>query len=54
MGKFRSMVDMLERLVEFRRVYSILEDVEVRNCPKSEAIFSRGEDRVVIPLMGRG
>ena len=49
MGKFKPMVDTLERLAEFKRVYSILEDVKVRHCPESEAIFSRKEGRVVIP-----
>ena len=39
----------LKRLAKFKRVYSILEDVEVRYCPEFEAIFSRGEGKVVIP-----
>ena len=51
MGKFKSMVDTPERLVEFKRAYNILEDVEVRYCLEFEVILSRGEERVVIPLV---
>ena len=51
MGKFKPMVDTLEKLVEFRRVCNIPEDVKVSYCPEFEAIFSRGEERVVIPLV---
>jgi len=55
MGKFNPMVDTPERLVEFRRIefrtYNILDDVEVRYCSEFEAILSRGEDKVVIPLV---
>lgn len=51
MGKFKSMVDTLERLVEFKRPYEIPEDVEVSYCPESEVEFSRGEGRVIIPLV---
>ena len=51
MGKFKSMVDTPETLVEFKRVYEILEDVEVSYCFKSEVEFSRGEGRVIIPLV---
>ena len=51
MGKFKSMVDTPERLAEFRRKYNFPEDVEVRYCSKDEVILSRGEDRVVLPLI---
>ena len=51
MGKFKPMVDTPERLAEFRNTYNIPDDVEVRYCPKSEVILSRGQDRVVIPLV---
>ena len=51
MWKFKSMVDMPERLTEFKRVYGIPENVKVRYCPKSEVVFSRGEGRVIIPLV---
>lgn len=51
MGKFKSMVDTPERLVEFKRPYEIPEDVEVSYCPESEVEFSRGEGRVIIPLV---
>lgn len=44
MGKFKSMVDMLERLLKFKRVYRILEDVEVRYCLESNVIFLRGKE----------
>ena len=49
MGKFRSMVDMPERLVEFRRVYSIPKDVEVRYYLEFEVIFSRGKIGLSFP-----
>lgn len=45
------MVDTFERLAEFRKAYNIPDDVEVRYCPKSEVILSRGKDKVVIPLV---
>ena len=45
------MVDTLERLVEFRRKYNFPDDVEVSYCLESKAILSRGEGRVVIPLV---
>ena len=45
------MFDTSESLREFRRKYNFLEDVEVRYCSESKAILSRGEDRVVIPLV---
>ena len=45
------MVDTLERLVEFRRKYNFSDDVEVSYCLESKAILSRGEGRVVIPLV---
>ena len=45
------MVDMPEILTEFKRVYGIPENVKVRYCPKSEVVFSRGEGRVIIPLV---
>ena len=45
------MVDTPESLREFRRKYNFPEDVEVRYCPESEAILSRGKGRVVIPLV---
>ena len=51
MGKFKSMVDTPERLAEFRTKYNFPDDVEVSYCPEAEAILSRGEDRVVIPLI---
>lgn len=51
MGKFKSMVDTPEKLAEFRRKYNFLEDVEVRYCSEDKAILSRGEDRVVLPLI---
>ena len=51
MGKFKPMVDTPESLREFRRKYNFLEDVEVRYSPKSKAILSRGEGRMVIPLV---
>nr|POE76076.1 hypothetical protein CFP56_05042 [Quercus suber] len=38
MWKFKSMVDTLERLIEFKRVHEILEDFKVRYCPKSENV----------------
>ena len=51
MRKFKSMVDTPERLAEFKRAYNILDDVEVRYCLESWVILSRGEERVVIPLV---
>ena len=51
MGKFRPMVDSPESLKDFKRKYNFLDDVEVRYCPKSEAILSRGKGRVIIPLV---
>ena len=45
------MVDTHESLRKFRRKYNFPEDVEVRYCPKSETILSKGEGRVVIPLV---
>ena len=51
MRKFKSMVDTPESLREFRRKYNFPEDVEVRYCSESEAILSRGEGKVVIPLV---
>lgn len=36
-------------MFKFKRVYRILEDVEVRYCPDSEVI--KGEGRVIIPLV---
>ena len=51
MGKFKSMVETPGRLVEFKRVYRIPKDVEVRYSPESEVIFSRGEGRVIISLV---
>lgn len=51
MGKFRPMVYTSKSLREFRRNYNFPEDVEVRYCLKFEAILSRGEGRVVIPLV---
>ena len=45
------MVDTHESLRKFRRKYNFPEDVEVRYCPESEAILSKGEGRVVIPLV---
>ena len=51
MGKLKSMVETPGRLAEFKRVYRIPKDVEVRYCPESEVIFSRGEGRVIISLV---
>ena len=45
------MVDTPERLAEFKRVYRIPRDVEVRYCPESKVIFSRGEGKVIISLV---
>nr|POE96250.1 hypothetical protein CFP56_59533 [Quercus suber] len=45
------MVDTPESLREFIRKYNFPEDVEVRYCSKSKAILSRGEGRLVIPLI---
>jgi len=39
MGKFKSMVDTLERLAQFTRKYNFPDDVEVSYCPKAEAIL---------------
>ena len=50
-GKFKSIVDTLERLAKFRRKYNFPNDVEVSYCPESNAILSKGEGRVVIPLV---
>lgn len=51
MGKFRPMVDSPKSFREFRRKYNFPEDVEVRYCSESKAILSRGEGKVVIPLV---
>ena len=51
MGKFKSMVDTPKRLAKFRRGYSFPDDVEVSYYPEFKAILSRGEGRVVIPLV---
>ena len=51
MGKFKSMVDTPERLMEFRRRYNIPDDVEVRHCLKSKVILLRREGTVVNPLV---
>lgn len=51
MGKFKAMVDTLEKLAEFRKIYNIPDNVEVSYCPESEAIILRGEGKVVIPLV---
>ena len=51
MGKFKSMADTPERVVEFRKMYNIPDDVEVRYCLESEVILSRREGTVVIPLV---
>ena len=51
MGKFKSMVDTPERLAEFKRVYEIPEGIEVSYCSESKVEFSRGEGRVIIPLV---
>lgn len=48
---FRSMVDTLEGLVEFRRLYEIPNNVGASYCPESKVDFQRGEGRVVIPLV---
>lgn len=45
------MVDTPESLREFIRKYNFPEDVEVRYCSKSEAILSKREGRLVIPLI---
>lgn len=45
------MVDTLESLREFRRKYNFPDNVKVKYCSESEAILSRGEGRVVIPLV---
>ena len=51
MGKFKSMVDTSERLVEFRRKYDFPDDVEVSYCLEFEATLSRGEGKAVIPFV---
>jgi len=51
MGKFKPMVDLPERLVEFKRAYGIPNDVGVSYCPESKVDFVKGEGRVVIPLV---
>lgn len=52
------MVDSLERLVKFRRIYGILDDVGLSYCPESKVDFVMVEGRVVITLVafakGRG
>lgn len=45
------MVDTLEGLVEFRRLYEIPNNMGVSCCPESKVDFRRGEGRVVIPLV---
>ena len=55
MGRFNLVVDSLKRLVEFRRIYGIPDDVELSYCPKSKVDFVMVEGRVVITLVwGRG
>ena len=51
MGKFKSMVDTLERLAEFRRMYEIPKNVRLSYCLESEVEFLRGEGRGIIPLV---
>ena len=51
MKKFKSVVGTSKRLAEFRRKYDLLDDVEVSYYSESKAILSRGEGRVVIPLV---
>ena len=51
MKKFKSVVGTSKRLAEFRRKYDLPDDVEVSYYPESKAILSRGEGRVVIPLV---
>lgn len=51
MGKFKSMADTHERSAEFRRKYNFLDDVKVSYCLDSKVILSRGEGKVVIPLV---
>lgn len=51
MGKFKYMVDTPKSLRELRRKYNFPEDVKVRYCSESEAILSRREDIVVVPLI---
>ena len=52
------MVDSLERLVKFWRIYGILDDVGLSYCPESKVDFVMVEGRVVITLVafakGRG
>ena len=45
------MVDTFERLVEFRRVYEIPENVGLSYCPESEVEFLRGKGRGITPLV---
>lgn len=52
------MVDSLERLVKFWRIYGILDDVGLSYCPESKVDFVMVEGRVAITLVafakGRG
>ena len=50
-GIFNPMVDSLERLVKFRRIYGILDDVGLSYCPESKVDFVMVEGRVVITLV---
>ena len=45
------MVNTPKSFRKFRRKYNFLEDVELEYCPEFEAILSRGEVKVVIPLV---
>lgn len=45
------MVDSLERLVKFWRIYGILDDVGLSYCPESKVDFVMVEGRVVITLV---
>ena len=51
MEKFKYVVGTSKGLVEFRGKYDLPDDVEVSYYPESKAILSRGEGRVVIPLV---
>ena len=51
MKKFKSVVGNFKRLAELRRKYDLPDDVEVSYYSESKAILSRGEGRVVIPLV---
>ena len=51
MGKFESIIDTNKNLREFRSKYNFLEDVEITYYSESKVILSRGEGRVVIPLV---